>query len=199
MQLPSISQRNNIGIDTFERAIIYAASLLRNGLLTSAPELARNIIIYQDSASFTVNNPLSSSGSGSDVSNQSPTITTKEKTLVCEIKLPYEQTIFLPSTGNFIESILELSQEIPQYIGNTLPPSNVSYSLPVEPSFVNTLEKYLVWASSQWISLMQSEFVNAQELAYFSNLEAAQPAVYSAKCVLKFDFNNYPNTLNWLS
>jgi hypothetical protein len=46
---------------------------------------------------------------------------------------------------------------------------------------------------------MQSEFVNGQELAYFSNLEAAQPAVYSAKCVFKFDFNNYPNTLNWLS
>lgn len=179
MILSSKSERDVIGIDNFERAIVYSALLLRKGLRLA--ELPTNqIVIYQN---------LVQGNEGKIVN------------LTVECKLPIDSSSFLGLGGNFLNSILAFSEANITYDGDAITPTvNNQGVIPDEPTEVNSLEKYLAWSLSEWVKFNKAKNeTNWDSYGYFSFLEEANPPVFSGKVILKFDYANYINTKNLIA
>lgn len=179
MILTQKTERDLIGIDNFERAIVYSALLLRKGLRLA--ELSTNqIVIYQN---------LVSTNQGKIVN------------LTIESKLPIDSFSFLGLGGNFLNSIIPFSNANIPYDGDALTPTlNNRGLIPDDPTEVNTLEKYHVWAISEWVKFnQQKQEPNWDNYGYFSFLEEANPPIFSAKVTLKFNYGNYINTKNLIA
>jgi hypothetical protein len=181
MFLPSKTERDLIGIDTFERAIVFSALLLRKGLRQA--ELPTNqITIYQNLINF----------------NQEKIVN-----LALEIKLPYNTLEFLSMGGNFLNSILPFSSATIPYIGEAVTPTlNNRGRIPDDPPEVDTLEKYLAWSLTEWVKFTKTEESkknNWDSYGYFSFLEEASTPVLSAKLNLSFDYSKYIETKNLIA
>lgn len=180
MILSSKSERDLIGIDNFERAIVYSALLLRKGLRLA--ELPTNpVLIYQNSVQ---------GNEGSKIVN-----------LTVECKLPFDSASFLGLGGDFIKSILSFNDINVSYQGDAIAPTvNNQGVIPNEPTDVNTLEKYLAWSLSEWIKFNKAKGeTNWDSYGYFSFLEEANPPVFSGKVILSFDYANYINSKNLIA
>ena len=179
MILTPKSKRDLIGIDNFERAIVYSALLLRKGLrLAEMP--TNQVVIYQN---------LVSSNEGKIVN------------LTVECKLLFDSASFLGLGGDFIQSILSFNDIQPSYQGEAIAPTvNNQGVIPEEPTEVNTLEKYLAWSLSEWVKFNKAKGeINWDSYGYFSFLEEANPPVFSGKVILKFDYANYINSKNLIA
>lgn len=179
MILTPKSERDLIGIDNFERAIVYSALLLRKGLRLA--ELSTNqVVIYQN---------LVSSTEGKIVN------------LTVECKLLFNSSSFLGLGGDFINSIIPFSDANIAYDGDAISPTvNNRGIIPEEPTEVNTLEKYLAWSLSEWVKFNKAKGeINWDSYGYFSFLEEASPPVFSGKVILRFDYANYVNTKNLIA
>lgn len=165
MQINSYSERKQLNIDTFERAIVYSALLLRSSAKSNVSIFLKNIF-----------------GSSGMIPY-----------LAIEIILPYNQSDFLKNGGDLIESILEISDSFPSYLGKNIAPTvNNSAIIPEEPLIVNNLEKYLCWSVLSWIILAKQHLPSPWEnFAYYSILEGAKIPSFSAKILLEFDYLKY--------
>jgi len=178
MELITKSERDLIGIDSLERAITLGALLVRKGLKLA--ELPTNsVLLYQD---FT-NTPEG-----------------RKPNLTCEVKIPYNQPTFLGLGADFLEAITPFYSNLISYDGDAVPPTeNNFYPLPSEPENLS-LEKYLVWAMSEWIIINKANNPeNWNVTGYLSFLEEANPAVVSAKVILNFDYTKYLHSKNVLA
>lgn len=181
MRLIEKTTRDLIGIDTFERAIIFAVLLLRKGLRQGQFETS-NVVIFQ---SFSNQNNV------------------KVLNLTVECKIPYDSVQFNRSGGDFITSILPLGEASinPVYSGDFIPPTlNNRGLIPNEPIEVDSLEKYLIWAISNWVYYNKRQFPVQWDIwGYLSFLEEARPPNISAKVVLPLDFDKYLETNNLIA
>lgn len=179
MILTPKSERDLIGIDNFERAIVYSALLLRKGLrLAEMP--TNQVVIYQN---------LVSSTEGKIVN------------LTVECKIPFDSASFLGLGGDFIQPILSFNDINVSYQGDAISPTVNNRGLILEePTEVNTLEKYLAWSLSEWVKFNKTKGeANWDSYGYFSFLEEASPPVFSGKVILGFDYANYVNTKNLIA
>lgn len=179
MQLIEKEIRDLIGIDTFERAIVLATLLLRQGLRNIPDASTNSAIIYQ---SFSQEN------------NE------KIPTLIVEAKIPYDSANFCGYGGEFISTILPLDDGTitPEYNGDFIPPTINNQGL-IEPDHeeIFMIEQYLIWAMSRWIYYHKQQFSNQWDsYGYLSFLEEATPPVISAKVILPFDYEKYLQTNN---
>lgn len=179
MILTPKSERDLIGIDNFERAIVYSALLVRKGLRLA--ELSTNqVVIYQNLVSNTEG---------------------KIVNLTVECKLLLDSSSFLGLGGNFLNSIIPFNDANIAYDGDAITPTvNNQGVIPEEPTEVNTLEKYLAWSLSEWVKFNKEQSENNWDsYGYFSFLEEANPPVFSGKVILGFDYANYVNTKNLIA
>ena len=181
MKLIEKELRDLIGIDTFERAIVFSTLLLRQGLrLKELP--TNNCIIYQ---SFAQEN------------NE------KVNTLIVEAKIPYESLNFCGLGGDFISSILPFDDDttVLDYDGDFIPPTvNNQGFIEPDPEDVYMLEQYLIWTISRWIYYHKQQFPeNWDSYGYLSFLEEASPPSISAKVILPFDYEKYLETTNLIA
>lgn len=176
MDLLLKTERDLLGIDTFERGIVFSTLLIRKGLRLA--ELPTNqVVIYQNFGQ----------------SNQG-----KTTNLSVEIKLPYDSQLFLGLGGDFLSSILPFGQGNVPYTGDAIEPTiNNQARIPEEPINVNSLEKYLAWSITEWIKFNKLKGEkNWDSYGYFSFLEEANPPVLSAKVILPLDYEVFIDSKN---
>lgn len=176
MDLALKTERDLFGIDTFERAIIFGCLLIRKGLRLA--ELPTNqVVVYQS---------FGQSNEG------------KTTNLTVEVKLPYDSLSFLSLGGDFISSILPFGTGNVTYTGEAIEPTiNNQNLIPEEPISVNSLEKYLAWAITEWVKFNKSKGEKTWDsFGYFSFLEEAKPPVLSAKLILPLDYEKFINSKN---
>lgn len=176
MQLTTKNQRDLIGIDSLERGIVFALTQIRNAMIKDNEDVSK-ILIFQEI-----------------VQEVSGTIVQ----LIIDVKLPYDSNIFNSKGGDCFDSIKEVSIQPVDYQGITLQSTIGNTALiPPEPSNIDTVEKYLAWCLSSWISMnKQQNLTTWASLGYFSFLEEAKPASFSAKVSLKFDYETFNKTNN---
>lgn len=149
--LISRADRDLLNVDTIERAIAYAAFSLRltnqNNFQSSDP--------FYDAVRIVV--------------DKTSIVTS---TLNIEAKLYYDQTNYLLTGGDLLESIVPFSTLNAAPLSLDLAPStNVFYILPDEPSIVNTLEKYLLWTSHLFVSGLIQERLSTSAISVAPNRE----------------------------
>lgn len=180
MELIEKSQRDLIGIDTFERGIVLATLLLRQGLRQGELE-TNKILIYQ---SFSNQNNV------------------KTPNLTIDLKVPYDSVRFNGEGGDFLNSILSFDDNIfPEYNGTSLPPTlNNTGGIEDDHEDVDSLEKYLIWCISRWTFYNKQQFPIQWDIwGYLSFLEEARPPVVQAKVILPFDYEKYLDTYNLIA
>jgi hypothetical protein len=181
MELIEKTQRDLIGIDTFERAIVFASLLLRKGLRQGELDTNR-LLIFQ---SFTNQNNV------------------RVLNLTIDVKMPYDSAKFNGTGGDFIEAILPFDDGSinPVYEGDFIPPTiNNLGSILSSPIEVDTLEKYLIWAMSSWIFYHKNQFPLQWDInGYLSFLDEARPPNISAKVVLPLNYDKYLETNNLIA
>lgn len=112
--------RDNIGIDSFEKAIVWSACLL----------LAIN---YESTTTNSI------------VSKNSLYIDPSKSLILIEFNIPLNMSLFWRSMCN-PNSIKPLSDLTIQYEGAYF---NSNFILPLEPNEVNTLEDYFIWSNKK--------------------------------------------------
>ena len=114
--LATLTERNQIGIDSFERAIAYSAHLLYSAFAS------RN----DYSKDFSI----------------APNPTTERITI--RIEFPVNYQTFWQSNGNFIIGASNFSTSTIPYLGEYLPPSNGDFI--AIPNNIDTLERFFVYS-----------------------------------------------------
>ena len=143
--LESRAVRDNNGIDTFERSLVYAALMLRasNTSLASNPVDARTGAekknIYYNAvrinAKFDAVNAL-----GID------------STLTLSLKIPYNNQSALKQGGNFLENLGVYGNVPPDaFLLKANPSVPNLFPLPTEPLWVNSLERLAGWSATNLV------------------------------------------------
>jgi len=128
VSLATKTERDNIGIDTFSRAIAYSAFLLRKVYLENADNRIKSRITI---------NP--------QVQIKKETNLTAISHLIIEAIFEFNSNI-LQTASDYFSSSLEV-EGTAVYNGIILPESSDGIApIEVEPVTVNTLEKYFLWA-----------------------------------------------------
>lgn len=181
MQLIEKNDRDLIGIDSFERGIVFATLLLRQGLREANLESSK-VLIYQ---SFSQENNV------------------KTPSLVVDVKIPYNSADFNGFGGDFIRSVLPFDEDniLSEYSGDSVEPTlNNKRIIEADHEEIESLEQYLIWCLSRWIFFNKQDFPNQWDSwGYLSFLEEARPPVISAKVVLAFDYEKFLITQNLIS
>lgn len=144
--LVSKAARDSIGIDTFERGFLYATLLLiaSNTSLNNTKPGRENP--YYTAIEFnltpgSLNVITNDDGSQSKTKIIDPTITTKAH-------LPYDKGFCLKAGGNFFEYIGDFGNIDPNPLLITLQATRPrGLLIPNEPSWVNNLERYMLWTA----------------------------------------------------
>ena len=181
MQLISKELRDQIGIDTLERAIIFSLQQIKQG----------NELLEEDKK-------ISLTNLDYFVENKQDTNGLKS-TLTIKAKIPYDRSEFNKRSGDYLQSIKEISDNSVDYKGENLSATvDNTAVIPPEPEFVDTIEKYFVWATSSWIFQNKKTDTDWLKNSKFSFLDNATPSAYSCELILPIDFDIYGVTQNLL-
>ena len=130
--------RDANGIDTFERALLYAALMLRasNTNVDNVPAGKANK--YLNASRIVVN-----------LAN----ITQRgiEPTVKIEMKLPYDNQRALRHGGNFVESLGSCGNIDGSFNEPAAPTEPNFFPIPADPTWVTTLERYAAWCATNLI------------------------------------------------
>lgn len=196
-ELISKTKRDTANIDRTDKALLWAILLLRQSILSSNNSLN----------SLSTGNPYKDWISvGHNLYNGSGS--TREPIVFAKARLAYSSQYFLLNGGEFTESIISMT-DLPSILFNDKFYSSLSKNITVEPSKVNTLEKYIYWLSLQLIKdkyLIDSDIqVRVNEENYPNNyfeVEATFPLISSSffsglpwvDCLSPIDVANLPVT-----
>lgn len=111
--------RDEIGIDCFERAILWSSCLLLSAKMTQSSQYNRDFLIFADQTT---------------------------KNILIDFFMPLDMPLFWASMGNSDLSLKNISEELINYQGRKLTRRTI---LEREPISVNTLEKYLIWCCNK--------------------------------------------------
>lgn len=161
--LATIQQRNELNIDTHEKALVYAALLLRkaNASLSDYKKAVR----------------IASSGD----------FPTK---ILIEATIPYDSINALGMGGNFAENVKVFSNNDPNPLKVSLESNNTS--LGQDPLYVDSLEKYFVFHCLQWQQALMMINADILYFSKIQFLEEA-PVEPSLKITLSipYDYGSY--------
>lgn len=110
------SQRDSLGIDSFERAIVWSGCLLLSAKNQSVNTYDKNFQISLDE---------------------------ETDEIVMQINLPLDMAIYWASMSNYFLAIKTISETTATYSGDTL---TANGTLESEPSTIDNLEKYFAWS-----------------------------------------------------
>lgn len=174
--LPPIADRNALNIDTHERALTFAAFLLRKANTTLTDTKYKNAVRVTTS----------------EAQNTDLSITAK---VIIEAKLPYNSQSALGYGGNFIENILTFSPLNPNPL-LTEPLTSNGTNLGDDPDFVINLEKYFAFQALQW----QRAIINDNTLKIFDYCKVQffeeDPTEPSVKVTLSIPYNYSSYVIN---
>lgn len=132
--LASQAERDQIGIDSFERAIAYSSYLLYSSFSTVETEYNKDFLI-------------------------TPNPDTQEITI--KIEFPVNYSTFWASNGNFIIGADTFTTNTITYLGEYLPPSNGDFI--AIPSEINTLERFLVYNVVEFSNYLLNNYPDIKE------------------------------------
>ena len=181
MQLIPKESRDQFGIDTFERAIIFSLQQIKQ----ANELLEQNDKTPLSNLDYFIENKQDTNG--------------LKSTLTIKAKIPYDRSEFNQRSGDYLQSIQDISTNSVDYKGDNLTATADNTAIiPPEPEFVDTVEKYFVWASSSWILQNKKTDTDWLKNGKFSFLDNANPSVYSCELILPIDFDIYGTTQNLL-
>jgi len=166
--LPSKAERDAIGIDTYERAILYAAMMLR-----------RSFLIDGEKANL---KRLSITSAQAKESNN----------ILIEGEFPYSNSQTWEKGGDFFKPVHYLSLGDPS--NSFSPPSplipfgNPYINLPSEPAWVETLEEFFIWVLSQSKASLHLESPPRHDVISYRFFDARSPLpIVEVKATLPFN------------
>lgn len=176
MLLPNKSTRDSQGIDSFERAIVYSALLLRQGYFLSEDRSTKDAIQIA----------LSLSGSGENILQN---INIRANLLVVNESLL--------NGGNILSNLQERMQGTVDYLGANINPSLANF-LPIipEPPTVQTLEQYFYWGCQQLLAEDVSNYRRLSLLPIFKGNN--NPFTMDCIVSIPFDYRTYLESNNLL-
>lgn len=164
--LPSQTERDSLNIDSYERAILWAAMLLREAVLTDAD--ANN---QQSIRIFT---------------NQREA----KNEVVIEGQLPYVSSTSWLRGGEFFGTVPTLATKDPSGLFSTpttITPSISFVPLPAEPAWVMTLENYFLWAIKEAKAHLATQDPPNYGSITYRFFDSRDPATLEFRVALPFD------------
>lgn len=180
--LASESSLNEIGIDTYKRAIVYAVFLLRRGYLKSSDISLKN--------SFTVQPQVQIEEDGNVLAN-----------LIVNAKLKHTLSL-LETSGDFINSVIPENESV-SYVGGKIEPSSDGLALiQSRPLFVSNLEQYFLWAFFEYqkyilVNNLREKKRDVNLSANFDGTLDYQVADYTVQ--IPFDYCKFLKKRNYLA
>lgn len=198
--LEAKSVRDSHGIDTFERGFVYAALLLRASNTHPQNQLTREKNKYYNSVriAFDLNKMVEGLSNSGDANL---TAAKPDPSIIVQATIPYDSNLALRSGGSFLRTLLEYGNYSPYpFLYKAEPTSFNKLIIYKEPSWVNTVEKYLAWCA---VNLVYGynflSLTSAQQPLKFSVLEenALEPSLL-IEAELPFNYYDYSTTGNIL-
>ena len=176
--LDSKTNRDLYGIDTFERGFVYSALLLRASNTHPQNTRSRNENPYYNAVRITV------AGSGSSA------------LVVIQARIPYISNSVLRSGGNFLKNLGSYQNQNPNpFLFRASPSNPKKLDIPIEPQWVDSLEKYLAWCGTNLIyGFLQLESGNQQGSIQF--LEEDIEPTFQINLSLPINYLTYIETSN---
>ena len=166
--LPSKAERDAIGIDTYERAILYAAMMLRRSFLIDGEKANLKRLSITSAQAKEKNN------------------------ILIEGEFPYSNSQTWEKGGDVFKPVHYLSLGDPS--NSFSPPSSLIpfgspyISLSSEPSWVETLEEFFIWLLSQSKASLHLESPPRHEVISYRFFDARSPLpIVEVKATLPFD------------
>lgn len=138
VSLPTKSTRDSLGINSYERGAAWAALMLRLIAAEMAAPFNQAVRVTADFSRVKVTT-RSLPGGGGSLSVATPT-----PIFQFQLNLPYSRDVALRYGGNWIGSIVPISQEDCPTTAINFPRSGIS-EVATEPGWVDCLERYLAW------------------------------------------------------
>ncbi|NJO93408.1 MAG: hypothetical protein HC820_01780 [Hydrococcus sp. RM1_1_31] len=182
VQLISQQNRIEIGIDTFERAIVWAAFTLRAANTSLDNPIPKKENPYYNA--IRINKQDTSQGE------------TAATAINVSAKFPYDWEPFLSGMGDIFENVKEIADY--DYEITTIPvtPSTGLFvPIEVEPPQITTLEQYFVWATVRLSKYLYPSFINVKYR--FLEEDPVEPSL-AIDVTLPYDFIKYSDTRNYL-
>jgi hypothetical protein len=180
--------RDDIGIDSYERAILLSALLLKSALLEGDGLYKNNVTMVIEDKTLT---PI-------DPENPDTFLSNLEKVITINVKFPYKATDFLSSGGDYLQYIESLSSVTPKYLGSKLTPSPTPLNI-VESPLVDNLETFLAWLIATYLRLLQGYYdIYWATVGYSSLFDASDNSAFTARISLPIDYAKYTQTSNIL-
>jgi hypothetical protein len=168
--LPPQAERDSIGIDTYERAILYAASMLRRSFLVDGEKANLKRLSITTAQSKENNN------------------------ILIEGEFPYSNSTTWEKGGDVFKPVWYLSLSDPSNSfsppSNLLPFGNPYIALPSDPTWVATLEEYFIWVLSQSKAALHLESPPRHDVISYRFFDSRSPnPVVEVKVSLPFDLD----------
>lgn len=137
--LASKATRDSIGINTYERGMLYAVLLLMVSNTSAANSYYEAIkMSFERGKIGTESEKGSAESDGREV----------DPKIIIEAHLPYNDVASLKAGGNYFEYIESFNNADPNPLRISLEPDpNPFHTIANEPAWVDTLEKYLMWVT----------------------------------------------------
>lgn len=180
------TERDARGIDTLERALVYTALILRAGNthLSNTSTVGGKINKYRNAVRIAAN-------------FANVAATKVEPLLSLFFKFPYDSAEALKQGGKFAEHVKSFTNEPVEILLQVEPTSGEALSLPSEPQWVNSLERYATWIASclivGHISLNPAKLPPVT-IAFFEE-DSDEPSI-TINATLKLDYNAFLLTNN---
>jgi hypothetical protein len=163
-----------LNIDTIERKIVFALLLLRNAA-TQSEKTGK----YYNAIRLSVG--IRATGD------------TYQANLNATAKIPYHSLLALTSGMNLIKNLKTISDSTIMPSFSAIAPTMRAPQLPEEPSFINTLEKHLLW-SSQILAASILPVIDRVKISFLEE-DPSEPSVL-IDYLLPIDWSKYLLTNN---
>ena len=170
--LPSQAERNSIGIDTYERAILYAAMMLRRSFLTDGEKENLKRLSITTAQSRNNNN------------------------ILIKGEFPYSNSVTWEQGGDVFKPIHYLSLSDPS--NSFSPPSPLLpfgdpyITLSIDPPWVETLEEYFTWVISNSMISLLSETPPRDKVISYRFFDSRSPLpIIEIQASLPFDITQW--------
>ncbi|MGL5871281.1 MAG: hypothetical protein ACRC2R_02745 [Xenococcaceae cyanobacterium] len=183
VQLISRQDRIEIGIDTFERAIIWAAFTLRAANTSPDNPIPKKENPYYNAIRISKQDTQQADAARSVIN--------------ISAKFPYNWEPFLAYTGDLFENIKEIANwEYKTVVMSVNPSQGLFVPIENEPVEIITLEQYFVWAIVQLSKYLYPSFANVNYR--FLEEDPTEPSLV-IDVALPYDFVQYSNTRSYLA
>lgn len=180
--LSSQLERAALGINSFERAIIYSALLLRIACNKSADTVIKDYFQIKLGNNF--------------IQDKNTNLYNCEGTVTIKGTIKYDNSA-IQAGGNIGPFIIPLTTDNIQYTGSAMPPSNnIIATIKPDPSWVTTLEQYFFWCCCEYHKILLGFNDTATEMRKVAFSTAFQGTI--SEYLLNINVLLFYNYIDWL-